>query len=369
MYIQLFAKKRLLSFTRLHYYYHQLLRFSRLLSGLVRSARYSAYWIVFLLSLVIVSCSDNEASSPFDEILSQPPYSSITDSIKKDSNRDDLYFRRAVLLNKNNLPEPALADFKKAWSLSKQESYAVGVSNILIDKNKEEAITFLQEALHELPQSIFMRLSLIRLYEEQNKTDEALNICNTILEEQPEQVNALLLKAELLQKKNDNNGSTAALEKAYQFAPGNLDIGYKLAYQYAENKDTKVVALTDSLIQKDSLHLHPEPYYVKGLYYSNIENKVKAIQFFDETIRMDYNYLNAYIEKGKALMDQKKIKDALKTFQLANTISPAFPDAYYWIGRCQESLGQKEDAKLNYEKAYGLDKTFTEAKDAAESLK
>jgi tetratricopeptide (TPR) repeat protein len=59
----------------------------------------------------------------------------------------------------------------------------------------------------------------------------------------------------------------------------------------------------------------------------------------------------------------------MKTFALANTISPSFADAWYWIGRCQEFLGQKEEAKLNYERAYGLDKTFTEAKEAAEKIK
>ena len=47
---------------------------------------------------------------------------------------------------------------------------------------------------------------------------------------------------------------------------------------------------------------------------------------------------------------------------------PAFPDAYYWMGICQEALGQTEEAKLNYQKAYGLDKTFTEAKEAAEKI-
>ena len=116
------------------------------------------------------------------------------------------------------------------------------------------------------------------------------------------------------------------------------------------------------------MKLHADPYYVKGDYYANINDKAKAIQFFNETIRHDYNYLNAYIEKGKILLDQKKIAEAMKVFKLTNTISPAFPDAYYWMGVCQEALGQKEDAKLSYEKAFSLDKTFTEAKDAADKI-
>ena len=60
----------------------------------------------------------------------------------------------------------------------------------------------------------------------------------------------------------------------------------------------KVISLTDTLIALDSLHLHAEPYYVKGLYYSNAGAKEKAIQSFNETIKRNYNYLNAYIERG-----------------------------------------------------------------------
>ncbi len=68
-------------------------------------------------------------------------------------------------------------------------------------------------------------------------------------------------------------------------------------------------------------------------------------------------------------MMKKKYTEALKTFQLANTISATFPDAYFWMGRCQEAIGQKEEAKLNYQRAYGLDNSFTEAKEAADRLK
>ena len=63
-----------------------------------------------LLLLVLLGCNNNKSSSPYDEMFLQPPFSSITDSIRKEPGRDDLYFRRAVLLNKNNFPEPALAD-------------------------------------------------------------------------------------------------------------------------------------------------------------------------------------------------------------------------------------------------------------------
>jgi len=321
------------------------------------------------LMLLLLGCNNNNSSSPYDEILSQPLFSSITDSIRKEPGRDDLYFRRAVLLNKNNFPEPALADFRKAWSLAKEESYAVGVSNILLEKKPDSAIVFLNEAIKEIPNSLFLQISLARSYDALNKTDEALKVCNAMLEKEPGQVNALLLKADLLEKKGDIANMISSLEKAYSIVPFNREISNKLAYQYAESKNAKALRIADSLIGKDSLNMFAEPYYVKGMYYSNINDKAKAIQLFDATIKRDHRFLNAYIEKGKILLDQKKTNEALKTFQLANTITPSFPDAWYWIGRCQEILGDKAEAQQNYEKAYELDNTFIEAKEAAEKIK
>jgi tetratricopeptide (TPR) repeat protein len=317
----------------------------------------------------VTSCNDNKDTSPYSEILSQSPFSSLTDSIKKEPQNDELYFRRAILLNKNNFPEPALADFQKAWSLKKEEKYAFGVGTILSDRKPDSAVRFLDQALKEIPNSLLLHLSLARSYDAQNKTDDALKICDEILQQNPEQVDVLKMKAELLDKKGNKNESIAILEKAYNLAPFDIKLNDDLALKYAENKNPKVIGLCDSLIKKDSLKLHAEFYYYKGIYYSNINDKATALAMFDEAMQHDYYFLDAYIEKGAIFFEQKKYNEALKVFQLVHTISATFADAYYWIAKCQQALGQKEEALLNYQRAYGLDKTFTQAKDSAERIK
>ena len=318
--------------------------------------------------ILLISCHDKNNTSPFDDILSRQPYAPLTDSIKKEPGRDDLFFQRAILLNKNNLPEPALADFQKAWSLKKDEKYAYGISTLLMDKKPDSAVSFLNNALKDLPNSFLLQLNLARSYDSRNKTDDALKICDDILAKNPEQVDVLKMKADLLDKKGDQAEAIKILERAYTFTPFDINLNHLLADKYSAANNPKVIRLCDSLINQDSLHLHPEPYYFKGIYYSNINDKAKALAMFNEAIQHDYNYLNAYIEKGRIQYDSKKITDALKTFQLANTVSATFPDAYFWIGKCQEAMGRKEEAKLNYQRAYGLDKTFTEAKEAADKL-
>ena len=326
------------------------------------------YSFVVLGLVFILGCSNEEAGSPYDEVFKQPTFSRISDSIRKDPGNDDLLFRRAVLLNKNNYPEPALADFEKAWSIKKDERYAFGIGNLWMEKKPDSAIVFLTSAIELLPESLLLRLSLARANAALGKNDEALRICEEILALNPEQVDVLKMKADLLERKGKIPEAISILEKAYSLTPYDVELNYMLALKYAESKNSKVLAICDSLIKQDTEGIHAEPYYYKGIYYSVTNDKVKALQQFDQAIKHDYYFLDAYIEKGTLLYKQEKFEDAYKVFNLAMSISPKFADAYYWMAKCQEAVGQKEEALLNYQRAYGLDKSIIEAKQGAERL-
>lgn len=323
----------------------------------------------FSVFFFISGCGPDSGPSPYDALLKQPPFDELTDSIRSDPQNAALYFRRAVLLNRHNHPQPALADFQKAWSLEKQEQYALGIANLLAEKRPDSAIHFSRLALNELPQSILLRLSLAKALQSQNKPEEALQVYDDILGIHPQQLDALLLKASLLEKSQSTHEAIAALEAARAIAPQLPDVNFQLAFLYAQSGNVKTLPLCDSLIQKDSLGRTPEPYYFKGIYYYATGQKPKAIEWFNRAIQADYNFLDAYLDKGKTLYEMKNYTEAFTTLQRAASITPTFADAWYWMARCQEAMGEKEEARLNYLRAYGLDKTLTEAKEAADKLK
>ena len=320
------------------------------------------------LCIAFLSCNSHNAVSPYEEILSRQPYLPLTDSIRHDPFDPDLYYRRGMLLSKNNNNPPALADLKKAWSLNKREVYAMAISNVLLEGKADSAISFLQDALKILPSSVPLHINLIQAYADQQKINEALAVCDSVLRRHPDQVGVLMMKSDLLEQKNDSAGSLKALQQAYLFAPFNEDLCYDLAFKYAQNKNPKALQLCDSLLKKDTAERKGEPYYFKGVYYSNINDESKALDNFNKAIQYDYTFLDAYMDKGKIFYDQKKYNEAEKVFQLALKVSPSYADGYYWVGRCQEALGQREEAILNYQRAYGLDKSLTEAKEAADKL-
>ncbi len=330
----------------------------------LRSMKYSAY--IFLI-IFVFSCNDDDVKEA-DSLLKKEPYTAISDSIHLQPMNAGLYYKRGVLLLQNEQFSYAEKDFKKAWSLKPDEQNALGVVNLLRRKNTDSAISFIEEALNKIPESIALKISLARGYQQKGDLEKAISICNNLIKEYPGQLDALQLKAELLQAQNKNEEAIITLEKAYSYAPGDAELAHSLAFIYAQTKNIKTIALSDSLIEADTEGKHAEPYYFKGVYYANIGKKTGALVFFNQAIQHDYYFLDAYMEKGNLFFNSKNYKEALETFSLAARVSPTFAEAYFWMGKTKEAMGNQVEARSDYQRAYGLDKTLTEAKVAADRL-
>jgi len=163
------------------------------------------------------------------------------------------------------------------------------------------------------------------------------------------------------------NQSLSVLEKRYALVPSDPVLAYDLAYAYAEAGNAKVLRLTDSLIKARTPEFE-KAYYTKADYFSRINNEKEALKNYDAAIAANLHFLDAQIDKGRLLFHQKQYDAALKTFATGQKISPAEPMFYFWIAKTQEAMGNKADAKTNYQRAYSLDKTLTDAKEAAARL-
>lgn len=213
-----------------------------------------------------------------------------------------------------------------------------------------------------------MQVALAQAYQDAGTSDKALAVSEAIIAAYPGQLDALVLKAEILKEKDQMAEAVAVLEIAYSLAPGDVDVVHALAFAYAETGNAKTIALADSLVSVDLEKSHAEPYYFKGVYYANKGNSTEAVKQFDLAIQRNYNFTQAYINKGIVFYDKKQFGEAVKIFRLATTVAPTEAGPYYWLGRAEEGLGEKEAARLNYQRAFALDKSFSEAKAAADRL-
>src|SRR5687768_16638754 len=131
------------------------------------------YFIFILLSFVIFSCADNTVEET-DSVLKSEPYTTVTDSIQMESASARLYYQRGVLLMQNEQFNYAEKDFKKAWSLEPTEQNALGVITVLRRKNTDSAISFIEQALNKIPESIPLKISLARGYLQKENFEKAI---------------------------------------------------------------------------------------------------------------------------------------------------------------------------------------------------
>ena len=216
--------------------------------------------------------------------------------------------------------------------------------------------------------SLSVQIGQAKAFQEAGQYDKALRIADRMLEKYPGQLDAIGIKADILKEQGKKGEALALLEKAYSLQPRDKETAYNLAYEYAEAKDRKTLALTDTLVKYDKTETVARAWYIKASYYKNIGNEKEALRFYDSSLTADYHFLDSYLDKGQLLFRQKNYEQALKAFALGQKFSPGTAEFYFWVAKTQEAMGHTADAKMNYERAYALDKSFAEAKAAAERL-
>ena len=322
-------------------------------------------WLLVFTFVLLTACNDHTNGK--DDVLEQAPFQSISDSISKDPGNAALYYRRGSLLYGKDEKELAGKDLWMAWNLSPSETHGLSLTTWLKEKSADSAILFLENAIKKLPRSIALKIGLARGYQQKGQKEKAISILDDIIKEYPGQLDALSLKSEILGELDQPEESLLYLEKAQSLDPSDPELAFNLAYAYAMAKNEKVLRLTDSLIKA----LTPEiekAFYSRGLYFSRTGNSREAISNFDAAIKSNYNFLDAYHDKGELLFNLSRYDDAQRNFELALKIAPSNALFYYWLGKCQEARGFKQEARANYLRAFGLDKTLVVAKEAAEKL-
>jgi pentatricopeptide repeat protein len=299
-----------------------------------------------------------------DEILNNQPYSSVSDSIQQFPQNAALYLKRAELLTQNNRYELAYLDFKKSWELAQNEKTAFEyAANLSISNKGAEAVNLLRDCIVRFPANGEFKRSLSDVYVQAGRSSEALALFDSMLKNDSSDADAWYERGRLLEQIHDTVNAIACLKKAYQLQPTST-YTLELADMYAERNDPAALELCDEVIGRDSSRELTDPFFIKGIYYSNTKQYEDAVSQFDSCIRKDWKLTDAYIEKGIAFFKQKNYDNAMNTFRMAASVSFNSPDAYFWIGRCYEAINKKEEAASYYQKAIMLDNNFIEAKEA-----
>lgn len=237
----------------------------------------------------------------------------------------------------------------------------------------QQLLTSFRDSIKKYPNDTLLKYEFVQTLQDVGMYKDAISVLDS-MNGKVDSANLkayfgyLYKRAELLAQSGDTTKAIKTLELFV--IPGEVtESGKQLANLYAETKNPKTILICDAMNKNDASGKDPEPDYFKGAYYYNSGDYDKALQQFNSCISKDYTFLDAYMEKGRILYKQAKYKEAISVYDLAIKVSNSFADAHFWKGKCQEALGQKDEAKISYQRAYAFDKTLTDAKEAAERIK
>ncbi|MGG9972459.1 tetratricopeptide repeat protein [Ferruginibacter sp. SUN002] len=211
----------------------------------------------------------------------------------------------------------------------------------------------LKADIEKYPDSAKLKDSLINYYTINGNYSQAIAEIDKFIKKDTANAVWWDTKAQLYFQNNDTINSIKALEKAVEI---NADPEYiiSLGAAYAQARDPKALTMSDALLLTPTARAQTYAIFIKGLYYNSVSDYAKAIPYFDECIRSNYIFMDAYTEKVIALLGMGKYNDALGVAKKTVTISNTYPDGYYWMGRCYEKLNDKNEAIRNYQAAIEL---------------
>jgi tetratricopeptide (TPR) repeat protein len=242
------------------------------------------------------------------------------------------------------------------------------VNNLMLVNKPREAIALLKQCIDKWPQSVDVRRRLSEIYEQVGQQSRAIALYDEILQHDSLNFEAWYNKGILLSRLRDTAGAIDALEHSYAAQPIYYN-GITLAGFYATKRNPKTPALCDQLIAKDVNNEYPDAHFIKGLYYSYNKQYDSANAMFDECIKRDWRFADAHVEKAIIQFEKKQYDEALKTLRTALTVANTNADAYYWMARCYEATGNRELARLNYERALSLDPDYEEAREGMRKIR
>jgi len=230
-------------------------------------------------------------------------------------------------------------------------------------------IAKLEKSIQAYPDSLLLIAKLSDQQEANGQLDIAFATIEKGLQKDSTSVIFHNRRASLLLAKGDTSGAISGLLKSLSYAPEQTDIHVELGFLYAAQKKKNALLVADFLLsQTDQPALQTQARFMKGIYFVNIGDKKNALLNFNECIINDYTFIDAYMEKGILLFNDKKYTEAQKSFEKVLTISNTHTEAYFWTGKSLEAQNKKEEALDFYKKTIGLDDKMKEAAEGVERL-
>jgi tetratricopeptide (TPR) repeat protein len=204
------------------------------------------------------------------------------------------------------------------------------------------------------PQSKEMRHHLIRLYLQEKAYRDALGELDTLLRDDPDDLDAQLRIGLVYGELKEYPKAIAQLTKVLSVRPAELRVRDYLGLMYEEVKEY------DKAIEAYQANLKVQPTYTDGhlhlgfLYY-RLKQSAEAIPHLVEVVKQNPKQSDAYLLLGLTYLQSEQYALASQAFEEGIRYNPANPDLHFNLGTVYDKLNRFDDVVRTMESALKLD--------------
>lgn len=236
--------------------------------------------------------------------------------------------------------------------------------------NADPVLAALENDIRQYPDSVMLVDRIIDTLSNRQQYEAAAMWCDTLIN-RDSVTNFIyqLVKADIFRSAKMYDKAIPAYEKYLQQKPEESTVFLSLANTMAEAGDDRTLAFCNQVwFRFPTPETRTGLCYIKGIYHNTKKEYTEARRWMDSTIRYDYGFVEAYMEKGYAWFDEGNFIESAATFSKLTEVSPKYAYGWYWLAKSYDTLNRKDKAIEAYQRVLLIDASFTEATEAIEKI-
>lgn len=278
-------------------------------------------------------------------------------------------FARANLFISEKKFDSALVDMQSLLRIdSARADYYIRLGDIYFFTNQTRYTRdAFEKALKINPANELGHMKLAELYLYVQMYKESLKHLDEVLKLNKHNPKAYYMKGIVFKEAGDTAMAMSSFLTTTEQNPEYMLAFEQLGIIYAANHDKRAIDFF-----KSALRIQPkntQSLYNLGLFYQQHGEPDKAIETYRELLEIDPAYVFASYNIGYIyLILKNNPKEAISWFENAIKRNPGYKEAYYMKGLCLEDLRKKNEATEAYKQCLSIDPDFQLAKDALSKI-